>query len=219
MTRIEVSRDVRAENLRRAERLGQSFTERNLRVIGLLGSPGAGKTTLLEHLLPQLQAERRVAVIEGDVATDNDARRIERIGATAVQINTGGACHLDADMVERALGRLDLERIDLLIIENVGNLICPVSFPLGEAVRLAVISVAEGEDKPLKYPGAILHTDAVVLTKTDLAALVRVDPARMAEHVRSVNPRARVFYAGFAGDALETRPADGKGSLGELLLG
>ena len=219
MSTVKVEQDVRAENLRRAEGLRERYAREQVRVVGLLGSPGSGKTTLLEYLLPLLKQRCRVAVVEGDVATDHDAKRVEQTGVAAVQIETGGACHLDAAMVEGALGKLPLCDTDLLFIENVGNLVCPVGFPLGETLRIAVISAAEGEDKPLKYPSAVLRTDAVILTKTDLAPYVRVDPAKMAEYVRTINPKSRVFYSRFEGDGLCFEAADGGSPLLEYLLG
>lgn len=220
MSKIEVGRDIREENRRQSELLRERFAESRLRVVGLLGSPGAGKTTLLEGLLPGLAERRRVAVIEGDIATENDARRIRSLGVQAVQINTNGACHLDASMVERALADLTLSDYDLLFVENVGNLVCPVSFPLGESLRLAVISAAEGEDKPLKYPSAILHTDALIITKTDIARLTRVDPERMAAYARQINPDIRVFFTRFDEQgAFAAASADGGESLEEYLLG
>lgn len=220
MKKVEIGRDVREENLQKAQRLREVFDKAGVRAVGLLGSPGSGKTTLLENILPRLASGKQVAVIEGDVATDNDTRRIRATGVEAVQINTGGACHLDTSMVERALEGLDLNRCELLLIENVGNLVCPVSFPVGESLRLAVISAAEGEDKPLKYPSAILRTDAVVITKTDLAPLVHVDPVRMAQYARQINPDVRVFFAGFdpQGEYV-CRGEDGAQSLEEYLLG
>lgn len=219
MSTVKVEQDVRAENLRRAEALRERYAREHVRVIGLLGSPGSGKTTLLEHLLPVLKQRCRVAVVEGDVATDHDAKRVEQTGVAAVQIETGGACHLDTAMVENAVDRLPLGETDLLFIENVGNLVCPVGFPLGETLRIAVISAAEGEDKPLKYPSAVLRTDAVILTKTDLAPYVRVDPAKMAEYVRAINPRSRIFYSRFEGDGLCFEAADGGSPLLEYLRG
>ncbi len=220
MTQIQIGRDVRAENLQRSEALQARLNGLGLQVIGLLGSPGSGKTTLLENLLPALVKERRVAVIEGDVATENDAKRVRELGVTAVQIVTEGACHLDTGMVEKALGQLDLSAFDLLLIENVGNLVCPVSFPVGENKRVAVISAVEGEDKPLKYPSAILRTDALVITKTDMAALARVNPEQMAAYARQINPDIRVFFSGFAADgAWASRALDGEPELTSYLLG
>lgn len=221
MSTIQVARDIREENLRRSEQLSAQYQKYSLRVIGLLGSPGSGKTTLLENLLPRLMKDRRVAVIEGDIATDNDARRIMSTGAASVQITTEGACHLDASMVENALKKLPLDQLDLLMIENVGNLVCPVGFPLGEALRVAVISAAEGEDKPLKYPSSILRTDALVITKTDLAKYVHVDPVKMAENAKSINPNIRVFFSclGEDGTAMETSEFMGHGTFEEYLHG
>lgn len=217
---VAIERDVRAENLHRAGHLRERFEAHGVRVIGLLGSPGSGKTTLLEQILPALSAKKRVAVIEGDVATDHDARRIRELGVQAVQINTNGACHLDTAMVEKALWEIDLDAIDMLIIENVGNLVCPVGFPLGETLRLAVISAAEGEDKPLKYPSAALHSEAMVITKADLAPLTRVDINRMAEYARRINPQIEVFFSGFGADgAWSGRACDGSRSLEDYLLG
>ncbi|HML49619.1 MAG TPA: hydrogenase nickel incorporation protein HypB, partial [Clostridia bacterium] len=135
MKTLKIQKDIREENLRTAAALSEYYKRHSLRVVGVLGAPGSGKTTLLENLLPRLMLRTRVAVIEGDLATDNDAKRIEKTGAKAVQINTNGACHLDAKMVGKALAGLDLEALDLLFIENVGNLVCPVGFPLGEDIR------------------------------------------------------------------------------------
>lgn len=221
MSTIQVEKDIRDENLRASAALAALYRENGLRTIGLLGSPGSGKTTLLEHLLPRLMQKVRVAVIEGDLATDNDARRIERTGARAVQIITDGACHLDSRMVQQALAQLDLSALELLFIENVGNLVCPVSFPLGEDVRMAVISTAEGEDKPLKYPTVILHTDALVITKTDIARYVGVEPRKMADYARSINPDIRVFFSGLTdgqGAMWEAVEADGSMTLESYLL-
>lgn len=220
MKTLEIQKDIREAHRSASAGLSEIYKAHKLRVVGLLGAPGSGKTTLLEHLLPRLMLRARVAVIEGDLATDNDARRIERTGAPAVQINTNGACHLDARMLKKALNKLDLSSLDLLIIENVGNLVCPVGFPLGEDIRVAVISTTEGEDKPLKYPAAISRTDALVISKTDIAPHVGVDPGKMAEYARGINPNARVFFSGLTGgpaSALEI--TDAEGTLEAYLLG
>ncbi|NJP40107.1 hydrogenase nickel incorporation protein HypB [Oscillospiraceae bacterium HV4-5-C5C] len=211
---------VQEEDLRHSDRLKAAFRAAGVRGIGLLGSPGSGKTTLLEHLVPELMKKRRVAVIEGDLATDNDARRIQAAGAPAVELNTDGACHLDASMVETAFAELPEPKPELLLIENVGNLVCPVDFPVGEEIRLAVISAAEGEDKPLKYPAAVLRTEGVIITKTDLAPYVRVNPDKMVAYVRDMNPHSRVFLAHMdAAGKLVTEAADGGCSLEDWLLG
>lgn len=210
---------VQQEDILRSDALKARFLADGVRAVGLLGSPGSGKTTLLEALVPAAKKRRTVAVIEGDIATDSDARRMRAAGAVSVELNTDGACHLDAAMVEKAYGELPA-RPQLLFIENVGNLVCPVDFPVGEALRVAVISAAEGEDKPLKYPAAVLRTDGVIITKTDLAPYVHVDAAQMARYVRQMNPRARVFFSCFGPQGtLETTPADGGAPLLDWLLG
>lgn len=222
MKTLKVQKDIRESHVRASAALSDLYKAHSLRVIGLLGAPGAGKTTLLEDLLPRLMRRTRVAVIEGDLATDNDAQRIEKTGARAVQINTNGACHLDAKMVEKALAKLDLNALDLLFIENVGNLVCPLGFPLGEDLRVSIISTTEGEDKPLKYPSAILRTNALVISKTDIAGYVGVDPKKMAAHARDINPDIRMFFSKRADgpdSALETVAEDGTQTLEEYLLG
>lgn len=193
---IKVAKDVKALNNEIAAANKHLLHENGVFVIDIMGSPGSGKTTLLENLLPELSRKFRVAVIEGDLATENDAERIKKTGVTALQINTGGGCHLDASMIERELKKLDLSGLDILIIENVGNLVCPISFALGEDLRIVVLSTAEGEDKPLKYPTAMVKTDAVVISKTDIAPYVGVDAQRMKANVTAVNPQAIVLEAG-----------------------
>jgi len=159
----------------------------------LISSPGAGKTTLLELTLGRLPKEARVAVLTGDIQTDNDARRLARFGFPARQITTGGACHLDARMVERALADWQRENLDLLIIENVGNLVCPSSYDLGEAAKIVLLSVPEGEDKPLKYPAIFLKSELLVLNKIDLLPYVSFDIARAREHARSIHPGMEIL--------------------------
>jgi len=217
---IDLDCVVQEEDIQRSDALRSRFRAEGVRAVGLLGSPGSGKTTLLEALVPAAMKRRTVAVIEGDIATDSDAQRMRAAGAVSVELNTDGACHLDAAMVEKAYGELPGEKPELLLIENVGNLVCPVDFPVGEELRIAVISTAEGEDKPLKYPAAVLRTDGVVITKTDLAPYVRVDPAKMAAYVRRMNPRSRVFFSRYTPEgALETVPADGGSPLLDWILG
>ncbi|MDD2214817.1 MAG: hydrogenase nickel incorporation protein HypB [Oscillospiraceae bacterium] len=217
---IDLDCVVQEEDIKHSEQLKASFRAAGVRAVGLLGSPGSGKTTLLETLVPRLMKKRRVAVIEGDLATDNDARRIQAAGAPAVELNTDGACHLDASMVEKAFAQLPEPKPELLLIENVGNLVCPVDFPVGEELRLAVISAAEGEDKPLKYPAAVLRTEGVIISKTDLAPYVHVDPHKMAAYVKTMNPRSRVFFSHFdATGQLAIEAADGGMNLEDWLIG
>jgi len=160
--------------------------------VDVLGSVGSGKTTLIMALLAALKARRRIAVIAGDITTRIDAGRIEGQGVPVLQIQTGGACHLDANLVRTALGRLDLDGIDLLIIENVGNLICPATFPIGTHRRLVVLSVTEGPYMAIKHPVMVRQADVAVINKIDLAEAMEVDVARLAADVRSVNPEIEV---------------------------
>jgi hydrogenase nickel incorporation protein HypB len=161
--------------------------------LNVVSSPGAGKTTLLERTLEELDGTLPVAVVEGDVETDLDARRLTRFGLPVVQLVTRGACHLDAALVREALLRLNLAATRLLIIENVGNLVCPAGFDLGEAAKVVLLSVAEGDDKPLKYPAMFRNSQVLVITKMDLCPHVRCDVARMRERALQVNPALRVF--------------------------
>jgi hydrogenase nickel incorporation protein HypB len=158
-----------------------------------MASPGAGKTTLLERTIARLGSSVRISVIEGDQETLRDAQRIRAAGARAVQINTGSGCHLDAEMLAQGLRVLDPPPASLLFIENVGNLVCPALFDLGETARVVVASVTEGDDKPLKYPHMFRACDVLLLNKIDLLPHVEFDRDRFLEHARMVNPRARVF--------------------------
>ena len=152
------------------------LAKNNIRMYNLIGSPGAGKTSVLENLLPLLEKNNlKTAVIEGDCTTTRDAERIAAVSVPVVQINTGSACHLDANLIYKALDDLDLSQIDILFVENVGNMICPVGFNIGEDSKVAVISTAEGDDKPLKYPVLFKESDFVILTKTDLVPYTNFD--------------------------------------------
>jgi len=193
MAELEIWEDLFSQNNRKAAENRNVFKSHGIYVINMMGSPGSGKTTLLENILPKLGAHLRTAVIEGDLATQNDALRIEKTGITALQINTDGGCHLESEMIEKQLSMLDLNSLDLIIIENVGNLVCPASFDLGEDMRMVVLSVAEGEDKPVKYPTAFLNADTVVITKTDLVPYVDVDVDVMKRYIAGINPKAVVF--------------------------
>lgn len=193
---IEIEEELMAYNDEIAKSNREGFHRDGIFVLNIMGSPGSGKTTLLENILPELSKIYRTVVIEGDLATQNDAERIRKTGVPALQINTNGGCHLDAKMIANEYKKIDVQGVDLLIIENVGNLVCPIEFDLGEDLRLVVLSTPEGEDKPLKYPPAMIHTDAVVITKTDIAEYVDVDIEKMARNIKDINPKARIIEAG-----------------------
>ncbi len=190
---ITVVRNVLEANEKIAEELRELFAKHNILALNLISSPGAGKTSLLERTLTDLSSEFRMAVIEGDLQTDNDARRVAATGAKAVQINTDGGCHLDSNMIREALKSFDLESIDILFIENVGNLVCPVEFDCGEHAKIALLSVTEGDDKPEKYPLLFNLSQAMVLNKIDLLPYVDFDVKRAKEFATKLNKDLPVF--------------------------
>lgn len=185
---VEVRRKVLKENDLLARRLRERFERARVQVISLVSSPGSGKTTLLERLLADLGREYHVAALVGDLATENDAARLARSGAPVKQITTGTVCHLDAQMVEKALAGWALDNFDFLFIENVGNLVCPSSFDLGENLRLVLVSTTEGEDKPLKYPTIFNTADVAVVTKLDLADAAGFDLEVLTRNIQGVRP-------------------------------
>jgi hydrogenase nickel incorporation protein HypB len=190
---VSLEQKVLEKNDRLAEKNRDWLTERDILALNVTSSPGAGKTTLLERTIRELTADRSVAVIEGDQETLLDAERIRAAGARAVQVNTGAGCHLDADMVHRALHALEPEAGSLLFIENVGNLVCPALFDLGEHSKVVVISVTEGADKPLKYPHMFAAAGLVIINKIDLLPYVDFDLEKCAGYARSVNPGVNIF--------------------------
>jgi hydrogenase nickel incorporation protein HypB len=190
---VEVRRKVLKENDLVARRLRERFHNAGTRVIGMVSSPGSGKTTLLERLLSHFRQTYRVAALVGDLATENDAARLARSGAPVKQITTGTVCHLDAGMVERSLAGWNLEDLDFLFIENVGNLVCPSSFDLGEDLRLVLVSTTEGEDKPLKYPTIFNTADWAIVTKLDLASAVDLDLETLVRNIHLVRPGTPIF--------------------------
>lgn len=187
MERIPVERKVLNENDRIAGELRTQFARHNVLCLNLISSPGSGKTTLLERTLESFAPAERVAVLTGDIQTENDAKRLARFGFPVKQITTGGTCHLDARMIERALADWSLEDIDLLLIENVGNLVCPSSYDLGEKEKIVLLSVTEGEDKPLKYPSIFFKSNVLVLTKLDLLMHVPFQLAAAEENARRIH--------------------------------
>jgi hydrogenase nickel incorporation protein HypB len=190
---VEIRRNVLKANDTIAHQLRERFLEAGVRVISLVSSPGSGKTALLERILATLrERECRVAALVGDLATDNDAVRLARSGAPVKQIVTGVTCHLDASMVRGALEPWKLDELDFLFIENVGNLVCPASYDLGEQMRLVLLSVTEGEDKPLKYPSIFNSADIAVITKADLAEAAGFDAAAAHHNIQTVRPGMQV---------------------------
>ncbi|HPD97794.1 MAG TPA: hydrogenase nickel incorporation protein HypB [Synergistales bacterium] len=189
--KISILKSVMAADEKIAMRLRGELEKRGILMVNLIGSPGAGKTTLLEATLKK--GGFRSAVIEGDVATSRDAERIALTGTPVIQINTHGGCHLEANLIEKALLEMDLEGVEVLFIENVGNLVCPAEFDLGEDFKIAVCSVPEGPDKPLKYPHLISMAKAVILTKVDLAEYLEFDMKLFWNDVISLNPNASRF--------------------------
>ena len=185
---VTVKRRALAASEEQAERLRSSFAASGTLVVNLISSPGSGKTTLLEATVRALENELRCAVIEGDVATENDADRIRALGVPAHQILTGGSCHLDARQIEVGLSDGKIPEVDVLFIENVGNLICPTTYDLGEDFKVALLSVTEGDDKPIKYPAIFSRADVTVITKADLLPYVPFDLETVKAHIASLNP-------------------------------
>lgn len=190
---VKVVRRVLEANDLIAAQNRQLLAERGVYLLNLMGGPGAGKTSLLERTIEALKGRYRLGVIEGDIATTRDADRIAAHGVPTVQINTGGACHLDGSMLREALGQLDLEGLDAVLVENVGNLVCPAEFALGEDDRAMVLSAAEGDDKPLKYPLMFQVCSALVLNKVDLLPQLDFDLTAFRADARRVNPNLALF--------------------------
>ena len=209
---ISLEQAVLAKNDQIAARNRGWFEGRGVLALNLVSSPGAGKTTLLERTIRDLAGRVEIAVIEGDQMTANDAERIRAAGARAIQINTGAGCHLEADMVAEAVQKLDPPQGSILMIENVGNLVCPAMFDLGERMKVAVVSTPEGEDKPLKYPHMFRAAEVVIINKLDLAPHVDFDQDLCRANIREVNPDARLF-------ALSARSGEGLGPWLDFLTG
>lgn len=190
---IPVIRNVLEANDKMAAQLRALFARHGVLVLNLISSPGAGKTSLLERTLTDLREELRMAVVEGDLQTDNDARRVAATGAQAVQINTDGGCHLDSNMVMEAIASFDLSQLDILFVENVGNLVCPVEFDCGEDAKVALLSVTEGDDKPEKYPLLFNLAHALVLNKVDLLPYVDFNMDRAKDFATRLNKGLKIF--------------------------
>lgn len=191
---IKVMTNILDKNDQVSDALQKQFLEAGILVVNLLGSPGCGKTSLLENTIGALKDKLSVAVIEGDLFTAKDAERIEQHGIPVVQINTGGGCHLDAAMISSALECLDLTALDVIIIENVGNLVCPAEFNIGEDSKVTVLSIAEGDDKPLKYPLIFKQASAVILNKVDLLPYTNFNMQAAIKDITSIHPGVNLFH-------------------------
>jgi hydrogenase nickel incorporation protein HypB len=225
MDRIAIEKNVLSANDQIAARLRETLAASGTLALNFISSPGSGKTMLLEKTLAGLPNGTRAAVLTGDIQTDNDARRLARYGYPVRQITTAGACHLDARMVENHLPGWLGEPLDLLLIENVGNLVCPTSYDLGEDAKIVVLSVTEGEDKPLKYPGIFRKAELMILNKIDLLPYVPFDPQLAIENARRINPRIEIIKTDCISGAgierwlgwLETRAATKKSAAGKKI--
>ena len=201
---IDMHKPILEKNDALAAQLRQRFAENHVYVVDLLASPGSGKTSTILATIDALRDEFNIAVVEGDIASSVDAEKIKAQGIPAVQINTGGACHLESAMLKRAVDVLDLERLDLIIVENVGNLVCPTDFDLGENAKIMILSVPEGDDKPLKYPGVFQVSDAIILNKVDTMPFFDFNRDAFDAAVRDLNPKAPIFpIAATKGDGVE----------------
>jgi hydrogenase nickel incorporation protein HypB len=203
MSQIAVEKKVLNENQKIAAELREKFREHKILVVNIISSPGSGKTTLLERTLERMDKGKRVVLLTGDLQTENDATRLAQWGFRVKQIITGGTCHLDAKMIERHLAEWPLESFDVLIIENVGNLVCPTSYDLGEHFKIVMLSVTEGEDKPLKYPAIFLKSELMILSKVDLLPYVPFDAELAKSHARSVHPGIQIIETSSKGDGLD----------------
>ena len=193
MERVDVGKKILSANERYALQNSQLLAEKKILCLNMISSPGSGKTTILARTCADLAGRIRIGVIEGDITTDFDAERIRETQAPAIQINTNGACHLSAQQVHAALGELPLDDLDIAIIENVGNLVCPSAFDLGENSRVVILSVPEGDDKPVKYPGTFAGAQVVLINKMDLADHIEFNLNRVLTDIRAVNPNAKIF--------------------------
>lgn len=191
--KISVVRDILEANERIAQQNRDLFSENNILVINLMSSPGAGKTSLLEKSIDALKNDINIGVIEGDIQSSQDAERIVEKGVPAVQINTGGACHLDGNMIRDTFEEFDLKELDLLVVENVGNLVCPAEFKVGEDFKVMVLSVTEGDDKPAKYPLMFRESKVLLINKMDLLPYVDCSMERIVEESRKINPELTIF--------------------------
>ena len=193
MSVVTVERKILEKNDVVAAQNRQLFKKNKLFTINLLSSPGSGKTSLLEKTMEELNDAVKIAVVEGDVQTDNDAQRIAKYNVPVVQIVTNGGCHLEAKLVQNALDNFDLSDLDLLVIENVGNLVCPANYDLGEEKKIVMVSTTEGDDKPAKYPSMFRVSDVMVINKTDLLPYVDFDMNKVKEHALTINPELTII--------------------------
>ncbi|MDR3762617.1 MAG: hydrogenase nickel incorporation protein HypB [Acidobacteriota bacterium] len=204
MSQIVVEKKVLNENQKLAEELRAKFREHKILVVNIISSPGSGKTTLLERTLERLDKGRRVRLLTGDLQTENDAKRLAQWGFPVKQIITGGTCHLDAKMITKHLEDWPLDTFDMLIIENVGNLVCPTSYDLGEHFKIVMLSVTEGEDKPLKYPSIFVRSELMLLSKVDLLPYLSFDAELAKKNARSVHPGMEIIETSSKGNGLDT---------------
>ena len=203
MSQIAVEKKVLNENQKIAAELREKFRQHKILVVNIISSPGSGKTTLLERTLERLDKSKRVVLLTGDLQTENDAKRLAQWGFPVKQIITGGTCHLDAKMIERHLEDWPLEGFDVLIIENVGNLVCPTSYDLGEHFKIVMLSVTEGEDKPLKYPSIFVKSELMIMSKVDLLPYVPFDAELAKSNARSVHPGIEIIETSSKGSGLD----------------
>ena len=204
MPKVTIAQNILTANDTIAEQVHALLAARGVRTINMMSSPGAGKTTLLEKTIARLRGRLVLGVIEGDVETSTDAERIEAAGAETVQINTRGACHLEAHMIRDALVQLELEHISLLVIENIGNLICPSDWRLGEDLRVTLVSTTEGDEKPAKYPQLFATSQVMVVNKLDLLPYVDYDLEKVKRQALAINPELRIFeLSSRSGDGLD----------------
>ena len=201
---IELKETITASNDRDAEELRAYLKEKSVILFNLMSAPGSGKTTLLSRVITDLKEKVRIAVMEADIASAVDAERIEALGAQAVQVHTDGMCHMDAGMTREGLMSMDLDGTDIVFLENVGNLICPAEYDTGAVKKVMILSVPEGDDKPLKYPLMFRESDALVITKTDALPYFNFEMERAVERVRRLNPSIRIFpVSAKKGDGME----------------